>query len=72
MGCDVDWIGLAQDRTRWRTLKNSLLNLARKLSRGLTNVGLSIVLSSIELGDLFRQVIKEFILGVCVLLHLQT
>jgi hypothetical protein len=24
---DVDWIGLAQDRNRWRTLVNSILNL---------------------------------------------
>jgi hypothetical protein len=24
---DVDWIGLAQDRNRWRTLANSVLNL---------------------------------------------
>jgi hypothetical protein len=24
---DVDWIGLAQDRTRWRALVNSVLNL---------------------------------------------
>jgi hypothetical protein len=23
----VDWIGLAQDRNRWRTLVNSVLNL---------------------------------------------
>jgi hypothetical protein len=27
LGCgDVDWIGLAQDRNRWRALVNSLLN----------------------------------------------
>jgi hypothetical protein len=27
-GCgDVDWIGLAQDRNRWRALVNSVLNL---------------------------------------------
>jgi hypothetical protein len=24
---DVDWIGLAQDRDRWRALENSVLNL---------------------------------------------
>jgi hypothetical protein len=24
---DVDWIGLAQDRNRWRILVNSILNL---------------------------------------------
>jgi hypothetical protein len=24
---DVDWIGLAQDRNRWRALENSVLNL---------------------------------------------
>jgi hypothetical protein len=24
---DVDWIGLAQDRNRWRTFVNSVLNL---------------------------------------------
>jgi hypothetical protein len=24
---DVDWIGLAQDRERWRALVNSVLNL---------------------------------------------
>jgi hypothetical protein len=24
---DVDWIGLAQDRGRWRALANSVLNL---------------------------------------------
>jgi hypothetical protein len=28
VGCgDVDWIGLAQDRDRWRALVNSALNL---------------------------------------------
>jgi hypothetical protein len=28
VGCgDVDWIGLAQDRNRWRSLVNSALNL---------------------------------------------
>jgi hypothetical protein len=28
VGCgDMDWIGLAQDRERWRALVNSVLNL---------------------------------------------
>jgi hypothetical protein len=40
--CDVDWIGLAQDRNRWRALVNSVLNLrvsryAGKLSSGLSS-----------------------------------
>jgi hypothetical protein len=43
---DVDWIGLAQGRNRWRALVNSVLNLrvprnAGKLSSGLTSSGLS-------------------------------
>jgi hypothetical protein len=43
---DVDWIGLAQDRNRWRVLLNSVLNFrvpynTGKLSSGLTTGGLS-------------------------------
>jgi hypothetical protein len=43
---DVDWIGLAKDRNRWRALVNSVLNLrvprnAGKLSSGLTSSGVS-------------------------------
>jgi hypothetical protein len=42
----VGWIGLAQDRDRWRALLNSVLNLrvlwnAGKLSSGLASSGLS-------------------------------
>jgi hypothetical protein len=43
---DVDWIGLAQDRHRWRALVNTIMNLwvpeiAGKLSSGCTTDGLS-------------------------------
>jgi hypothetical protein len=42
----VDWIGLAQDRYRWRTLVNAVMNLqvpwnAGKLPSGCTSCGLS-------------------------------
>jgi hypothetical protein len=48
---NVDWIGLAKDRNRWRAVVNSVLNLlvprnAGKLSSGLASSGLS---SSAEL-----------------------
>jgi hypothetical protein len=42
---DVDWIGLAQDRNRWRALVNSVLKLG--LHKMLGNY--RVVLSSIEL-----------------------
>jgi hypothetical protein len=43
---DVDWIGLAMERNRWRAVVSSVLNLrvpwnAGKLSSGLTSSGLS-------------------------------
>jgi hypothetical protein len=42
----VDWIGLAQDRYRWRALVNSVMNLSgsikcRELPSGCTTCGLS-------------------------------
>jgi hypothetical protein len=48
---DVDWIGLAKDRDRWRSLVNSVLNLrvprnAGKLLSDLASSGLS---SSVQL-----------------------
>jgi hypothetical protein len=51
---DVDWIGLVQDRNRWRALANSVLNLwvplnAGKPSSGLRTVASGVVFSSIEL-----------------------
>jgi hypothetical protein len=42
---DVDWVGLAKDRNRWRALVNSVLNLGFHEmlgpSSGLTSSGLS-------------------------------
>jgi hypothetical protein len=56
----VDWIGLAQDRYRWRALVNSILNLrvpwnAGKLSSGPTTDG---VLSSAQLHTVSKVKVK--------------
>jgi hypothetical protein len=35
VGCgNVDWIGLAQDRDRWRTLGNAVMNLIGSIKCG--------------------------------------
>jgi hypothetical protein len=39
---DVDWIGLAKDRNRWRALVNSVLNLRVPCNAGKLSSGLSI------------------------------
>jgi hypothetical protein len=46
---DVDWIGLAKDRNRWRALVNSVLNLQVALNAGKLSSGLAsrVVLSFI-------------------------
>jgi hypothetical protein len=46
---DVDWIGLAKDRNRWRALVNSVLNLRFHEMQGNYRVTSRVVLSSIEL-----------------------
>jgi hypothetical protein len=38
---DVDWIGLAKDRNRWRALMNSVLNLRVPSNIGKLSSGLS-------------------------------
>jgi hypothetical protein len=63
---DVDWIGLAKDRNRWRALVNSVLNLrvpwnAGKLLRFLTSSGHS---SSSQLHKLVRAYLENIVWDV--------
>jgi hypothetical protein len=46
---DVDWIGLAKDRNRWRAVVNSVLNFGFHEMLGNYRVASQVVLSSIEL-----------------------
>jgi hypothetical protein len=39
--CDLDWIGLAKGRIRWRALVNSVLNLRVPCNAGKLSSGLS-------------------------------
>jgi hypothetical protein len=43
---DVDWIGLVQDRNRWRVLVNSVLTLGFHKMLGNYRVASRVVLSS--------------------------
>ena len=37
VGCEyMDWIGLAQDRDRWRTLVSAVMNLGVREMRGIS------------------------------------
>jgi hypothetical protein len=64
---DVDWIGLAKDRNRWRAVVNSILNLwvscnAGKLSSDLTSSGLS---SSVQL-HIVSQLVRLYSVPISV------
>jgi hypothetical protein len=49
--CELYWIGLAQDRAKWRVV-DSVMNFRVELARGYTTGGFSSVLSSTELVQL--------------------
>jgi hypothetical protein len=50
---DVDWIGMAQDRNRWRAVVNSVLNLRVHKMLGNYRVPSRVVLSSTELVSVY-------------------
>jgi hypothetical protein len=57
---DVNWIGLAQDRNRWRALVNSVFNLRVKML-GNYRVSKQLGISQVELSsiDLSRERTRE-------------
>jgi hypothetical protein len=46
---DVDWIGLAKDRNRWRALVNSVLNLRVPLNTWKSGLTSGVLSSSAQL-----------------------
>jgi hypothetical protein len=48
---DVDWIGLSQDRNRWRALVDSVLNLRVPSILGNYRVALQLVASGVVLSS---------------------
>jgi hypothetical protein len=47
----VDWIGLAQDRYRWRTLVNSVMNLGVPQNAGNYRMAAQLVASRVALSS---------------------